>query len=896
MLYIIRIVALVSCVAALTACKSSSTSSTLPLAAGDSASVPTDNGGGNGNGAGNSDNGGGNKPAPPGYRQELVAVDLHTRQTPALPAGEFELLSLSTFPEAVSGGDVLLGLRGIADGQQVALTLNGVAISPTLTREEASGELRTLISGLTPGSNVITASTGTGKSGRRVQLTVKNHPITGPIISGPHQSPFYCRTSESGLGAPRDANCSIDTVYQWFYRQSSDLQYVELDPKATTYPDDLQMTTTKEGESVPFIVRVESSTINRGIARIGVLDDPIARGGKALPFTPHWNRRVYYIFGESCGVGYQQGKNTPNFVLGAPPNFPAAFREGLENQDPDAVGDMVDTGNILINLVGGAERLGKGDIVVHSTLSAFGVHCNPFVSMETTMMLKEHITEQYGVPEQFIGTNGSGAALQQYNAANNAPGLLTAAMPTATFADIASTAMTVTDCGLLVNYFANSSFDWTSPQKRAAVSGHNAQTSLNLDPLTSNDSSGQSSQLNNEICKSWVSTFFDRVQPTKGCSVPEAGSGDSGPAFRYHPTNNPGGTRCTIQDANVNWLGTQDHPDIPGVKVARRPLDNIGVQYGLQALRDGVISAEEFLDLNSAIGGLDIDGNFVTQRHAMSEDLASLLHRVGQVIGRGSLAETPILDLAPYIDLIPLLNIHESVRPFTIRARLNARAGREDTQVIWRGVLTQPDAFETIDAWTEAIRQNPSANRINDVASLRPSGPVPYAATDSCSFATLGGQLDLPGALLLPLGGQAPLIPGTGAPSTSIPFAVNAPETWNADGSGNGPCANLLPVVQTPRIAADMPMSDDVLKCQLKAIAAADYNGKLNAAQLARLGTIFPKGVCDYSKPGVGDLAMSANSLSWPAIGGSSLLVDGSGKLAPTSLQWRAARSRPAAP
>ena len=460
-------------------------------------------------------------------------------------------------------------------------------------------------------------------------------------------------------------------------------------------------------------------------------------------------------------------------------------------------------------------------------------------------------------------------------------------MPTATFADIASTAMTVTDCGLLVNYFANSSFDWSSPSKRAAVTGHNAQTSLNAGPL----SSGSGSQLNNEICKSWVSTFFDRVRPTEGSSVPTAGSGNSGPAFRYHPVDNITGTRCTIQDANVNWLGTEPHPDDVSVQIARRPLDNIGVQYGLQALRAGTISAAEFLDLNRSIGGLDVDGNFVAARHAMSDELASLLHRVGQVIGRGSLAETPVLDLAPYIDLIPLLNIHESVRPFTIRARLNARDGREDTQVIWRGVLTQPDAFETIDAWTEAIRQNPSGNRVNDVASLRPSGPVPYAATDSCSFATLGGQIDLPGILLLPLGGQAPLIPGTGAPNTAIPFAVNVPESWNADGSGTGPCANLLPVVQTPRIAADMPMSDDVLKCQLKPIVAADYNGRLNATQLAELATIFPAGVCDYSKPGVGDLALSERSIRWPSIGGTTLLTTG-GKLAPQELRWRSVRSR----
>lgn len=821
----------------------------------------------------------------PSFNQQAVEVDLHTLGTPPLAEGEIELLTLSTFPDAVSGGDVLVAVRGLAEGQVPVFTLNDQPISPELRPVENAQQVEALISGLTLGENRLTASVGEGAAQRRVSMVVNNHPITGPIISGPHQSPFACRTVESGLGEPLDANCSIETVYQWFYRRSSDLQYAELDPNAADYPQDMQTTVTNSGESVPFIVRVESTTINRGIARLAVLDDPIARGGPT-PFNPSWNRRVYYIYGESCDVGYNQGVNTANFVLGAPPDIPAALQEGIGNQDPDALASLVDTGNILINLVGGAERLGKGDIVVHSTLSAFGVHCNPFVSLETTMMLKEHIVEDYGLPQQFIGTNGSGAALQQFNAANSAPGLLTGAMPTATFSDIASTAMTVVDCGLLVNYFDTSQFDWSSPDKRAAVTGHNVQSSLSLGPAGELDPSGESDALNNEICKSWISTFFDKVQAQEGCgNVPEA--------LRYHPQDNPAGTRCTVQDANVNWLGTEPHPDHPEVQIARRPLDNIGVQYGLEALKAGAISAEEFIDLNRHIGGLDVDGNYVGERHAMSEELSTRLYRIGQVIGRGYLPETPVLDIAPYLDVIPFLNIHESVRPFTIRARLNAREGRQDTHIIWRGVLTQPDAFETMDAWTEAIRQNPSGNRVNDVASLRPQGPAaPYGAVDSCSISTLGGQLDLPNVLLLPLGGQAPLLADLGLPGMEVPLGVNAPETWEADGSGTGPCATALPVVQTPRMVAGMPMSGDVIKCQRKAIDPDDYNGLLTAQQLAELVQIFSDGVCDYDKPGVGDLPIGQKSLRWPSIGGETVLMEG-GQLAPQSLQWQAVRSRP---
>lgn len=45
-----------------------------------------------------------------------------------------------------------------------------------------------------------------------------------------------------------------------------------------------------------------------------------------------------------------------------------------------------------------------------------------------------------------------------------------------------------------------------------------------------------------------------------------------------------------------------------------RPWDNVGVQYGLAALKSGAISARQFLDLNHAIGGFDNDGNYSTAR------------------------------------------------------------------------------------------------------------------------------------------------------------------------------------------------------------------------------------------------------------------------------------------
>src|SRR5262249_2796520 len=57
--------------------------------------------------------------------------------------------------------------------------------------------------------------------------------------------------------------------------------------------------------------------------------------------------------------------------------------------------------------------------------------------------------------------------------------------------------------------------------------------------------------------------------------------------------------------AGVEWTHWADLVNIYGQAAtgfARSPWDNVGVQYGLQAMRDGVITTAEFLDLNARVG------------------------------------------------------------------------------------------------------------------------------------------------------------------------------------------------------------------------------------------------------------------------------------------------------
>ena len=50
------------------------------------------------------------------------------------------------------------------------------------------------------------------------------------------------------------------------------------------------------------------------------------------------------------------------------------------------------------------------------------------------------------------------------------------------------------------------------------------------------------------------------------------------------------------------------------------------------------------------------------------------------------------------------------------------------------------------------------------------------------------------------------------------------------------------------------PEANDIIKCQLKPVDMADYKVKLTAAETERLKKAFPGGVCDWTKPGVGQV------------------------------------------
>jgi hypothetical protein len=673
-----------------------------------------------------------------------------------------ELKVLSSRPEFVSGGDALIEVR--ADPTKLValtLTLNGNDVSRSVAFDDESKSWRGVIGGLAIGANTLVAA-GTRPNRVEARLMLTNHPGTGPILSGPHLTPYECRTLESGLGAPLDANCSAAPRVEYFYK-AADGAFKPT--SGTERPTDMVTTTTNSGATVPYLVRVESGTINRTIYRIAILDEPQSGSGQLAQWRPGagWNRKLAVNFGGGAGTQYHQGSN----------------------QAKDALNDLY---------------LARGFAYLIATELVNQLHGNAVLQGEALMMLKEHFIERYGVPKWTVGDGGSGGAIQQLVITQIYPGLLDGLQPSASFPD---SSLHTADCGLLQNFWRKADVAVWTDAKKQAVEGFTTGT-----------------------CALWERTF---VRVVKASYAPNCALSDTSQI--YDPIVNPRGVRCTMQEMRVNIYGRD-----PRTGFARKPQDNVGLQYGLAALNNGAISVEEFLDLNERIGGNDIDGNFIAERSVADPMVLKALYASGLLnSGGGGLANVPILHSRGYTDAVG--DIHDRHRDLTIRARLEKANGRSDNQVIWIGparvsgeqqLSTRSNlaalSLDTMSKWLDAIASDPAPLSADKIVRLRPADAV-----DSC---------------------------------------------WSADGErfaerasfeGSGKCHTLYPVHGEPRLVAGAPLTNDIAKCRLKPIRVGDYTASFTPAQKQRLAAIFPDGVCDFSKPGVGQVGLQRTYRSYPA-------------------------------
>jgi hypothetical protein len=663
--------------------------------------------------------------------------------------GGLVVTALSTDASRVTGGDVLVRVAGTEDLPEA--TVDGAPVEVDFTA--ADGSLTGLVTGLPEGDAVIevTAGEDTGR------LEVTNHPITGPVFSGPHLEPFACTTEANGLGPPTDDDCSAATEVRWSYVTTDDAVVPLEDP--ASIPDDAA-TTELDGQEVPLVVRTESGTINRGVYWVHVLDP--SPGDEGTWDDVAWSGTLVYRFGGGCGSSYSQGS-----VLG------------------DA-GTVAGAGFDV-------DLLRAGHAMATNTFNTFQVVCNDVLSAESLMMTKEHFVESYGIPDHTVGEGGSGGAIQQYLIAQNHPGLLDAIVAAVPFPDALSIAPGVVDCGLLEDFYASDQGAGWTPEQRAAVNGHAVAGT----------------------CSGWTSSFLGNIDPTTGCAL------DAG--LVYDPDANPDGARCSLADSNVNTMGRDAETGF-----ANRPVDNIGVQYGLAALLDGVISVEDFLDLNESIGGYDIDGVIVGDRMEADEDALRIIYEGGRINqGAGDLRQIPILTLDLYTD--PIADIHDRVRSFALLERLRLDDGeRSPNAVLW----TLPGGDDLIGAL------------------LGTSGRSTRVEMIALAVEWLDG-LDSPAGERTPEELLTARPDGAGDLCVTPDGERHTGDDLHDDGH---PCAEAYPVAGEPRIAAGAPLDSVVGKCQLAPVDPDAYGTALIADQAQRLEAIFPDGVCDWDQPGLGQV------------------------------------------
>jgi hypothetical protein len=435
-----------------------------------------------------------------------------------------------------------------------------------------------------------------------------------------------------------------------------------------------------------------------------------------------------------------------------------------------------------------AEMLAMGYAVAVSSLNVFGTTCDDVISAESLMRVKEHFVETFGIPVFTIGNGGSGGSMQQHLITQNYPGLLDGLTPSVSYPDGLAVWSSSADCDLLANVVDAPGSGWTEEQKRA-VGGFATW----------------------RVCgETWSGTDLEH---SANCprTFPQA--------LAYDAAANPKGARCSTVDNMVNSFGAD-----PDAGIAWRPLDNVGVQYGLVPFNDGVISADQFIDLNARIGGHDREGDRVASRTVADVEGLRSAYAKGRInTGGGGLGSVPIIDWRGYTD--PTGDIHDSYRSFVTRARIAAaNGGRAENQVILRAPsraareaaglppLPSPiDVIDLMDRWLTAIAKDATGDpRPVVIGRAKPSELV-----DACW--TLEGE--------------------------------KVVEVASYDGGGL--CNEMYPPFGDPRLAAGAPLTDDILKCQLKPVDPADYERPLTPDQLARIREIFPDGVCDYSRPGV---------------------------------------------
>ena len=288
-------------------------------------------------------------------------------RTPGTPQVDptIRISVLSSKPHLVTGDDALVELEKLAPqpSQDFSVSLNGVDVTDVLQPNPANGRLVGKLTGLKMGDNELVAKF----RGYRASQVLTAYPITGPVISGPHEQPFICgyetftRMGGQKLTPTGDDKCSVVKRVDYYYRNSAGGNTRFVPESITEYPANMSYLTIN-GKRVPYVVRLESGTINRGLYQSAILHDVLNEPPPSPTSRPAgWTGGLIYPLGGGCQGGwFQQGNDFATLIN---PTYQS-----------------------------------RGLAVTTSTLNVFGTNCNDQLSSETIAMVKERFIENFGVP------------------------------------------------------------------------------------------------------------------------------------------------------------------------------------------------------------------------------------------------------------------------------------------------------------------------------------------------------------------------------------------------------------------------------------------------------------------------------------------------------------------
>jgi hypothetical protein len=459
------------------------------------------------------------------------------------------------------------------------------------------------------------------------------------------------------------------------------------------------------------------------------------------------------------------------------------------------------------------DALSQGFAVASHALDNAGHNCNLVTQAESLIMTKEMVVERFGPIRYTIGTGCSGGSLVQQQVANAYPGVYQGILPQCSFTDAWSSAQQYIDYVVLREYLEDPA---TFPQHRItpaqwpAIFGH-------LNP-------------GNQI--TFTTAIPNSAEPSRSCpGVPE---GDV-----YHEQTNPDGVRCTLTDWTRNVFGLNEEG--PDKGKARRPISGVGIQYGLSGLLSFLgadlsdpsrppLTPDQFVALNANLTGRDLDFNPIPGRTPADPIAQDRVYRSGLANTAAHMDKVAIIDLGgPEPGAF-----HDAYRKHSMRDRLVREHGTAENQVFWEGQtpllgdLSFVDAgIRKMDEWLAVVESDtravPLARKIIDAKD-------DAGVAERCVAAN---GIDVP----LPV-----------CNATVDPTIFSSPRI-EAGGGDDAPVNGVGP--------AKVGFADDRLDCETMPIDDFAYAGRsftevFTPAQQAALKAVFPTGVCDYSKPGIG--------------------------------------------